>query len=83
MSVIGICDPLVKGWGETTRTLVPWRQGFRHPTRNECMGWFAQSKWKRRTKINIEEFVDCLVKKLVPKMKHGLLTSNLPLNESS
>ena len=21
---------------------VPWRQGFRHPTRNECMGWFAQ-----------------------------------------
>ena len=30
------------GWGETTRTLVPWRGGFRHPTRNECMGWFAQ-----------------------------------------
>ena len=30
------------GWGEPTRTLVPWRQGFRHPTRNECMGWFAQ-----------------------------------------
>ena len=29
------------GWGEPTRTLVPWRQGFRHPTRNECMGWFA------------------------------------------
>jgi hypothetical protein len=19
-----------------------WRQGFGHPTRNECMGWFAQ-----------------------------------------
>ena len=31
-----------KSWGETTRTLVPWRQGFRHPTRNECMGYFAQ-----------------------------------------
>jgi hypothetical protein len=30
------------GWGEPTRTLVPWRQGFRHPKRNECMGWFAQ-----------------------------------------
>ena len=30
------------GWGEPTCTLVPWRQGFRHPTKNECMGWFAQ-----------------------------------------
>ena len=30
------------GWGERTRTLIPWRQGFRHPTRNECMHWFAQ-----------------------------------------
>ena len=28
--------------GEPTHTLAPWRQGFRHPTRNECMGWFAQ-----------------------------------------
>jgi hypothetical protein len=25
------------------RTLVSWRQGLRHPTRNECMSWFAQS----------------------------------------
>ena len=25
-----------------TRTLLPWRQGFRHQTRSECMGWFAQ-----------------------------------------
>ena len=32
----------VVGWGELTHALVPWRQGFRHPTRNECMGWFAQ-----------------------------------------
>ena len=31
-----------QGWGELTSTLVPWMQGFRHPTRNECMGWFAQ-----------------------------------------
>ena len=23
-----------RGWGETTHTVVPWRQGFRHPTRN-------------------------------------------------
>ena len=30
------------GWGETTRALLPWRQGFRHPTRNKCMGRFAQ-----------------------------------------
>ena len=30
------------GWGKPTRALFPWRQGFRHPTRNECMGWFAQ-----------------------------------------
>ena len=34
--------PPIKGWGEPTCTLVPWRQGFRHPTRNECMGWYAQ-----------------------------------------
>ena len=27
------------GWGMTTRTLVPWRQGCSHPTRNRCMGW--------------------------------------------
>ena len=28
--------------GEPTCTLVHWRQGFRHPTGHECMGWFAQ-----------------------------------------
>jgi hypothetical protein len=27
--------------GEPTHTLVPWRQGFRHPTRNQCTGWFT------------------------------------------
>ena len=27
----GVC------WVETTCTLVPWRQGFKHPTRNKCM----------------------------------------------
>ena len=26
----------------TTRTLVPWRQEFRHSTRNKRMGWFTQ-----------------------------------------
>jgi hypothetical protein len=33
--------------GKPTRALVPWRQGFRHPVRNECIGWFAQisKKW--------------------------------------
>ena len=30
---------LSESWGEPTRTMVPWRQGFRHPTRNECMDW--------------------------------------------
>ena len=30
------------GWSEPTCTLVLWRQGLRHPTRNECVGWFAQ-----------------------------------------
>ena len=35
--------PPLGGWDEPIRTLVPLRQGFmRHPTRNKCMGWFAQ-----------------------------------------
>ena len=29
-------------WGEITCRLVLWRQGFRHPSRNERMGWFVQ-----------------------------------------
>ena len=29
------------GWGETTRTLVPWKHDCNHPTKNQCMGWFA------------------------------------------
>lgn len=33
---------LANGWGETTHIRVPWRQGFRHPTMKEYMGWFAQ-----------------------------------------
>ena len=33
---------MLDGWGEPTLTLVPWRQGFRHPRRKECMGGFAQ-----------------------------------------
>ena len=33
---------LDQDWGEPTGTLVPWRQGFRYPTRNECMGCFTQ-----------------------------------------
>ena len=30
--------------GQNNLYTVPWRQGFRHSTRNECygMGWFAQ-----------------------------------------
>ena len=30
------------GWGEPIHTLVSWRQGFKHSTKNECMGWFVQ-----------------------------------------
>ena len=41
MSKQGVCH-VQQGWGETTCILVPWKQGFRYPTRNECMGWFAQ-----------------------------------------
>lgn len=35
-------DRLSGCWGELICTLVPWRQGFRHPIMNECVGWFAQ-----------------------------------------
>lgn len=34
-----------KGWGETTRTLVSWMHGFRHPTRDEQMSvWVGSPK---------------------------------------
>ena len=40
------CPPKSPPWwagsGEPTRTMVPWRQGFRHPTKSEFMGWFTQ-----------------------------------------
>ena len=44
----GCCIEILKdypwniGWDKPTCTLVSWKQGFRHPTRNKCMGWFAQ-----------------------------------------
>ena len=41
--VLGDEGAVLYGWGEPTGTLVPWRQGFRHPTKNECMSWFAQT----------------------------------------
>ena len=37
-----LVHPNMVGWGKPTRTLVLWRQGFRLPTRNECMNWFVQ-----------------------------------------
>ena len=40
-----------EGRGEPTRAVVPWRQGFRHPTRNECMGWFTQI-WKECLEVH-------------------------------
>ena len=27
--------PYKSGWGKTIRTLVPWRQGFRHPIKSK------------------------------------------------
>ena len=33
---------LIGALGKPTCTLIPWRQGFRHPTWNKFMGWFAQ-----------------------------------------
>ena len=36
------CIMSEQGWGKPACTLVFWRQGFRHPARNECMGWFAR-----------------------------------------
>jgi hypothetical protein len=33
---------ILEGWGDSTYTLVSWRQGFRHPTRKECMSRFSQ-----------------------------------------
>ena len=32
---------ITDGWSEITRTLVPWRQGYNHPIKNRCLGWFA------------------------------------------
>ena len=44
------------GWGKPNRTLVPWRQRFRRPTRNECMGWFAQIKLHHINKANGKQY---------------------------
>ena len=35
---IGSLKTRVQGLGEPTRTVVPWRQGFRHLKMNKCMG---------------------------------------------
>jgi len=41
--VITMCEDARTAWAQQpVHVLVPWRQGFRHPTRNECMGSFAQ-----------------------------------------
>ena len=49
-------DLVFEGWGEPTRTLVPWRQGFRHSTRNECMGWFAQIEFE----LGLHQFITAI-----------------------
>ena len=51
---------MFQGWDGTTRTLLPWRQGFRHPTRNECMGWFAQIHISRSYGYNPLQPQTCL-----------------------
>ena len=38
------------GWSKPTRTLVPRRQGFRHPTRNECVSLFTQIQHVEKTR---------------------------------
>ena len=38
----GFSRRMKNSWTETTRTMVSCKQGFRLPTRHECMGWFAQ-----------------------------------------
>ena len=43
----------MKGWGETTRTLISWRQGFRHPSRNECLGWLPKLSRKSHRVIGL------------------------------
>ena len=62
---------LSKGWGDTTCTLIPWRQGFRHSTRNECMGWFAQIllKWARLPWFFVHWLFDLLSPKNQKKEK--------------
>ena len=41
-TIISSTSRHAQGWGEPTRIMVPWRQGFRHPTKNKCMGWFTR-----------------------------------------
>ena len=43
---------VTEGWDEPTRMLLPWSQGFGHPTRNECMGWFTQIYNQISTRLN-------------------------------
>lgn len=41
MWFLGVME--VQVWGEITCALVFWRQGLRHVSRNECMGWLKCS----------------------------------------
>ena len=42
------------GYGTLTRTLVPWRQGFRHPTREQVWGLFHPKPIKGVAKNKIK-----------------------------
>ena len=42
---------------ETTRTLVPWRQGFRHPTRNGSPKSSAPYGWLRKLRSQVSKMM--------------------------
>ena len=56
MCILASSHPQGFIWGEPTCTLVPWRQGFRHPTRNECMGLFAQIQGFSKEEFNFAKY---------------------------
>ena len=67
----------IEDWGEPTRTSVSWRQGCRHPTRNECMDWLAQiNYWGSTRTSHISNHSNLLYTGWVIILKAWLLTSN-------
>ena len=46
---------------QPVHVLVPWRQGFKHPTRNKCMGWFAQISWNLGIKVAAQHYIAAVI----------------------